>query len=155
MAHLHLLVRARGVKQPILTPERASDFLSRAVALAGMNIIEGPHSKLGVVPGNEGVSSTAILDFSSVNLHEWPDQGLVQFDLYTCGKAPDLARFKSLFVELQPDQYVAALIDRDMLFDKLVANERAKVAAEPKFARLLPKKPVRRRRRRSANKEAA
>jgi S-adenosylmethionine/arginine decarboxylase-like enzyme len=115
MAHFHLLVRAE-VHRPLLTPERAAEFLRAAVALAGMNVIAGPIATLGVVPGNEGVSATAILDFSSVNLHEWPTHrpALIQFDLYTCGKPPSVRAFRDLFErECGVIRFDARLIDRD------------------------------------------
>jgi S-adenosylmethionine/arginine decarboxylase-like enzyme len=118
MRHLHLFVRAR-VLDPLRTPDRADDFMRRAVAAAGMNVIGGPLSVLGVIPGNEGVSSTAILDFSSANIHEWPDNdpALIHFDLYTCGEAPEIARFKELFAELTPVSFDAGIVDRDRMFD--------------------------------------
>ena len=112
--HLHLFIRAE-VRKPLLTTERAADFISRAVALAGMKVIDGPHAVLGVVPGNEGVSTTAILDLSSTALHEWPHRKppLIQFDLFTCGRAPNEEAFFRLFQELDPIRFDARLIDRD------------------------------------------
>lgn len=81
-----------------------------------MRIISGPYAVLGVVPGNEGVSATAILDFSSASLHEWPDakpHPLIHFDLYTCGKRPDITAFEKLFQMLDPVRFDARILDRD------------------------------------------
>lgn len=115
MRHTQIFIRAE-VKAPLLTIERANKFMRQAVAAAGMNIISGPHSVMGIIPGNEGVSSVVTLDFSSASLHEWPDAApfpLIHFDLYTCGARPDLARFAALFEALGPVRYKARLIDRD------------------------------------------
>lgn len=124
MRHIHLFVRAK-VRRPLLTPERAKDFLRQAVALAGMNVIGGPWAVLGDVPGNEGVSATAILDFSSTNLHEWPEPRngvwpLIHFDLYTCGKPPKEKAFRKLFQELDPMELDILIRDRDEMFDAIL-----------------------------------
>lgn len=118
MAHLHLFAKAE-VRRPLVTQEAARRFLARAIRLAGMRVIGGPWAVMGVVPGNEGVSATAILDYSSANLHEWPDAKpypLIHFDLYTCGKSPDPDAFRALFVELlDPVSVSIAVKDRDEL----------------------------------------
>ena len=116
MQHHHLLVRAE-VERPLLTTDRACAFLQRAVALAGMKVIDGPHAVLGIYPGNEGVSATAILDFSATNLHEWPEHrpALIHFDLYTCGDPPSEQAFRDLFErECGVVRFHSRLIDRDL-----------------------------------------
>lgn len=117
--HHHLFVRTQ-VERPLLTTERAVHFLRQAVALAGMKVINGPHAVLGTVPDNEGVSATAILDLSSVNLHEWPSQRLIHFDLYTCGEPPSQPAFFRLFErECGIISFSAKLINRNDFFSEL------------------------------------
>jgi len=115
--HIHLLVRAE-IRCPLVTRGAAATFLRDAISLAGMNIISGPHAVYGTVPGNEGVSATALLDFSSATLHEWPhregEPPLLQFDLYTCGPIePTLELFRPLLQPLQPMSLTVLAIDRD------------------------------------------
>lgn len=115
MRHTQILVRAE-VRRPLLTVTHADDFMRRAVAAADMNIIAGPYSVIGTIPGNEGVSSVVVLDFSSASLHEWPGHqphALIQFDLYTCGAPPVIDRFHALFADLDPVRFDATVIDRD------------------------------------------
>lgn len=115
MRHWQLFARA-WVMRPLRTTARADDFMRAAVSAAGMNIISGPHSTLGIVPGNEGVSSTCILDLSSANLHEWPDAHpfpAIHFDLFTCGKRPERRRFFELFSDLELRAFDIRILDRD------------------------------------------
>lgn len=135
MRHVQIFVRAE-VRKPLLTVERADAFLRAAVAAAGMNVIGGPWGVLGVIPGNEGVSATAILDFSSTSLHEWPGHSpwpLLHFDLYTCSDPPVLERFETLFSELEPISYKAVVLDRDGdIFDQFeLPAPRPETAARP------------------------
>lgn len=115
MANWHLMARAL-VLRPIMTMNRADAFMRAAVDAAQMNIIGGPWSVFGEIPGNEGVSSTAILDFSSTNLHEWiyhSPHPLIHFDLFTCGTRPSEDKFRELFRELIPVTFDVKVIDRD------------------------------------------
>jgi S-adenosylmethionine/arginine decarboxylase-like enzyme len=131
--HIHLLVKAE-VRRPLLTCFAAKEFLREAVRLVGMNIISGPDAVYGAIPGNEGVSATAVLDYSTTTLaqswdpalmppstlHEWPHRvdrpPLLQFDLYTCGKTePTLKLFRPLFDRLEPISLSALAIDRDSM----------------------------------------
>jgi S-adenosylmethionine/arginine decarboxylase-like enzyme len=84
-----------------------------------MRIISGPHAVMGAVPGNEGVSATAILDYSSACLHEWPYQygdPVIHFDLYTCGAVePSVELFAPLLRPLGVLRLASQLVDRDAL----------------------------------------
>jgi S-adenosylmethionine/arginine decarboxylase-like enzyme len=117
MTKWHLFARVE-VRRPLLAPARADAFMRQAVAAAGMNVIGGPFSVLGAVPGNEGVSSTVLLDFSSANLHEWPAHHpwpMIHFDLFTCGARPMVRQFFELFRELEPAAFDCKIVDRDQL----------------------------------------
>lgn len=114
VAHWHLFADVQ-VGQPLLTCDKANAFLARVVATAGMTIIGGPYSVLGVVPGNEGVSSVVLLDLSSASVHEWPDHkpyALLHLDLYTCGARPSEDAFTSLFKELDPRELHIRVLPR-------------------------------------------
>lgn len=118
MRHTQIFIRAE-VLNPLVTLERANFFMRDAVAVAGMSVISGPHSVIGVVPGNEGVSSTVILDFSSASLHEWhlaTPMPIIHFDLYTCGDLPDEEDFRDLFIEwCDAVRFNIKVVDRDVL----------------------------------------
>lgn len=115
MAHSHLLIRA-NVRKPLLTLRGAKSFVALCVDVAQMRVISGPHAVMGKVPGNEGVTAMAILDFSHCVLHEWPyadPYPLIHFDLYSCGPALRDTMLDGLFAPLDPVNFSARVIDRD------------------------------------------
>ncbi len=118
MPHIRLLIRAE-IRRPLLICSAARQFLRDAVALTGMNIVVGPHAVMSAVPGHEGVSATAILDFSSADLHEWPyryPRPVLHFGVYTCGPVwPTLRLFRPLIRDLEPTKISAMSIDQDTM----------------------------------------
>lgn len=105
------------VRRPLKTLSGARSFLVLAVNAAGMNIILGPHAVMGMIPGNEGVTAMAILDYSHCVLHEWPyadPYPLIHFDLYSCGPVLTETMLDGLFAPLEPVNFSARVIDRDL-----------------------------------------
>jgi S-adenosylmethionine/arginine decarboxylase-like enzyme len=127
MAHVHFMLRAE-IRRPLVSCARASRFLHEAIAACGMNIINGPHAVLGEIPGNEGVSATAILDFSHAALHEWPyrDPAVLQLDIYTCGAIePSAELIAPLLAPLRPRRVQTMLVDRDCMDLWSISDEHA------------------------------
>ena len=85
--HKHLLINAK-VKNPMNNEDMAIDFLKRLVDRIDMKIIKGPFASYVDKPGNRGLTAIVIIETSHIAFHIWDEQdpGLVQFDLYTCGK---------------------------------------------------------------------
>jgi len=85
--HKHLLINAK-VKNPMNTEEQGIDFLTRLVERVNMKIIKGPFASYVDKPGNRGLTAIVMIETSHVAFHIWDeeDPGLIQFDLYTCGK---------------------------------------------------------------------
>ena len=85
--HKHLLVNAK-VKNPINTEEEGIDFLKRLVERIDMKIIKGPFASYVDKSGNKGLTAIVMIETSHIAFHIWDeeDPGLLQFDLYTCGK---------------------------------------------------------------------
>lgn len=63
-----------------------------------MKIIKGPFASYVNVEGNRGLTGIVMIETSHIAFHIWDEvrPGLVQFDLYTCGKL-DLDKVISLF----------------------------------------------------------
>jgi S-adenosylmethionine/arginine decarboxylase-like enzyme len=102
--------------RPLLTCANARRFLREAIRACEMNIINGAHAVLGTVPGNEGVSATAILDFSHAALHEWPhrEPAVLQLDIYTCGAIePTAELIAPLLAPLGVIRVSAMSVDRE------------------------------------------
>jgi S-adenosylmethionine/arginine decarboxylase-like enzyme len=85
--HKHLLINAK-VKNPMNNEDTAIDFLKRLVDRIDMKIIKGPFASYVDKPGNRGLTAIVMIETSHIAFHIWDEQdpGLVQFDLYTCGK---------------------------------------------------------------------
>ncbi len=97
--HKHLLVNAK-VKNPINSEQQGIDFLTNLVNRIDMKIIKGPFASYVDKKGNKGLTGVVMIETSHIAFHIWDevDPGLVQFDLYTCGKL-DLEKVLSIFKE--------------------------------------------------------
>jgi S-adenosylmethionine/arginine decarboxylase-like enzyme len=91
--HKHLLVNAK-VSKPMREEQEAIDFLTNLVNRIDMKIIKGPFAKFidNDAEGNSGLTAIVMIETSHIAFHIWDqvEPGLLQFDLYTCGKL-DLA----------------------------------------------------------------
>lgn len=97
--HKHLLVNAK-VKNPINSEQQGIDFLTNLVEQIDMKIIKGPFASYVDKEGNKGLTGVVMIETSHIAFHIWDevDPGLVQFDLYTCGKL-DLEKVLKIFKE--------------------------------------------------------
>lgn len=87
--HKHLLINAK-VDTPIRKEEEAIEFLENLVKRIDMKIIKGPfaHFVDNDAEGNSGLTALVMIETSHIAFHIWDqvNPGLLQFDLYTCGK---------------------------------------------------------------------
>ena len=95
--HKHLLVNAK-VKNPINTEEQGIEFLRNLVEKIDMKIIKGPFASYVDKEGNKGLTAIVMIETSHIAFHIWDetDPGLIQFDLYTCGRR-ELDKVISIF----------------------------------------------------------
>jgi len=95
--HKHLLVNAK-VKNPMQSEQEGIDFLTNLVKQIDMKIIKGPFASYVDKDGNKGLTAIVMIETSHIAFHIWDevDPGLVQFDLYTCGKL-DLEKVLKIF----------------------------------------------------------
>ena len=111
LVHQHLLVRAH-VSKPMETVEQSNAFLHELIKRAGMRTVIEPRSVIVTTPGNEGPTGTANLSTSHVAVHSWPQERLIQFDLYSC-KCFDAHKVISILDPWDPIGYEAMVIMRD------------------------------------------
>lgn len=111
--HKHLLVNAK-VRNPMASEDEAIDFLTSLVERIDMKIIKGPFASYVDKPGNRGLTAIVMIETSHIAFHIWDekDPGLVQFDLYTCGKL-DLSQVLLAF-----GQYFEVVSMDYQLFDR-------------------------------------
>ena len=95
--HKHLLVNAKVIK-PINTEQQGIDFLTNLVNQIDMKIIKGPFASYVDKEGNKGLTAIVMIETSHIAFHIWDevDPGLIQFDLYTCGRL-ELDKVISIF----------------------------------------------------------
>ena len=95
--HKHLLVNAK-VKNPMQSEQEGIDFLNNLVQQIDMKVIKGPFASYVNKDGNKGLTAVVMIETSHIAFHIWDevDPGLVQFDLYTCGKL-DLEKVLKIF----------------------------------------------------------
>ena len=122
LVHKHLLVRAEVNSPPLFKDgEKLNNEIKSLIKAIDMNILSGPHTKWSDVEGNEGYSSVAIIDTSSITFHSWRT-GVIQLDVYSC---KDFA-IKKVFMwlaqfDLEKVDY--KYIDREKGFKNLDDNE--------------------------------
>ena len=124
MVHKHLLTRAEVNSPPLFnySGDRLTNEIKSLITKIGMNILSGPHTAYSNVVGNEGWSSTAIIDTSSITFHSWIETSIIQLDVYSCKdfKIKDVFLWLAQFdIEKLDYKY----IDREHKFKTLSDNE--------------------------------
>lgn len=90
--HKHAIIRCITNKTPT-DPKYMKEWLCNLVDDIGMKLIEGFGENViagycNSVPGNRGLTVIGIIETSHIALHTWDEEspGLMQLDVYTCGK---------------------------------------------------------------------
>ena len=122
LVHKHLLVRAEVNSPPLFKDrELVDNSMKQLIKDIDMNILSGPHTKWSDVEGNEGYSSVAIIDTSSITFHSWKN-GVIQLDVYSCKDF----KIKTIFnwlAQFDLEQVDYKYIDREHGFKTLDNNE--------------------------------
>ena len=122
--HKHLLVNAR-IKNTFSSEEEGIDFLTRLVEAIDMKIIKGPFASYVDKPGNRGLTAIVMIETSHIAFHIWDeeDPGLIQFDLYTCGKLDLEAVIEMFYKTFNVVDIDYVLFDREKGFVKEASSE--------------------------------
>ena len=90
LAHKHMIVRAEVLK-PVTSAADLETWILELISAIKMKIATIPGYKNPVVwdceiPGNVGMTATAIIETSSITYHDWrTDSGaIIQLDVYSC-----------------------------------------------------------------------
>ena len=123
LVHKHLLVRAEVNSPPLFRDrERLDNEIKNLIKNIDMNILSGPHTEWSNVEGNEGYSSVAIIDTSSITFHSWLEPSVIQLDVYSCKEF----KIKTIFTWLAQfdiEKVDYKYLDRDKGFKTLDNNE--------------------------------
>lgn len=108
----HLLANCRNVsKEVCLDDKKFLSALSRAVELAGANVISQVRYRLGH-NSPPGFACVCLLDESHVSAHSYADLGLIALDLFTCGNTDPKDVFRYLQEEICIGEVEYTMIDR-------------------------------------------
>tara|TARA_A100001201_G_scaffold143447_1_gene145139 strand:- start:860 stop:1348 length:489 start_codon:yes stop_codon:yes gene_type:complete len=123
LVHKHLLVRAEVNSPPLFKDrQKLDDEMKSLIKNIDMKILSGPHTEWSDVEGNEGYSSVAIIDTSSITFHSWLEPSVIQLDVYSCKEF----KIKTIFTWLAQfdiEKLDYKYIDRDNGFKTLDVNE--------------------------------
>ena len=84
--HRHILLKARGLTNPLRDPADVETWLLRLVEAVGMKVFMGPYAKRCDTPGNEGTTGAVVIETSHASAHFWDRcaDPHVQIDLFSC-----------------------------------------------------------------------
>ncbi len=122
LVHKHLLVRAEVNSPPLFKDrETLNNEIKSLIKNIDMKILSGPHTAWSDVEGNEGWSSVAIIDTSSITFHSWID-GVIQLDVYSC-KEFKIKTIFSWLAQFDLEKVDYKYINRDKGFKTLANDE--------------------------------
>lgn len=120
--HKHLIVRAEVNAPPLFRDrQKIDDEMKSLIKAIDMNILSGPHTAWSDKDGNEGYSSVAIIDTSSITLHSWTT-GVIQLDVYSC-KPFAIKKVFMWLAQFEIEKLDYKFIDRNNGFKNIDDNE--------------------------------
>ncbi len=120
--HKHLIVRAEVNAPPLFRDrQKIDDEMKSLIKAIDMNILSGPHTAWSDKDGNEGYSSVAIIDTSSITLHSWIS-GVIQLDVYSC-KPFAIKKVFMWLAQFEIEKLDYKFIDRNNGFKNIDDNE--------------------------------
>jgi S-adenosylmethionine/arginine decarboxylase-like enzyme len=86
LVHKHLIIRAEAVSPP-MDVTFLTNWLGDFIKSINMKVLMGPYVVYHDVPGNRGITGSAIIETSHIVMHVWdePSPAIMQFDVYSCG----------------------------------------------------------------------
>lgn len=113
LVHKHLIIRAE-INNPPRDTDWVIGWLKELTGKIGMKICMGPISAYVDVPGNRGLTAVVVIETSHMAIHVWDEKspGLIQMDVYTCGKLDTDIIFKEL-EQFDPVKLEYKYLDRE------------------------------------------
>ena len=139
--HKHILVTARGLKNPPTDPEQIKNWLTRLVEAVNMKVLLGPYATYCDAPDNEGVTGIVCLVTSHASIHVWHKAAdpFLKLDLYSCDDF-ETATVTTILAEFEPSSTEYMVIDRNnnaKILETGVIEHKPVTAVLPKHASAL------------------
>jgi S-adenosylmethionine/arginine decarboxylase-like enzyme len=122
LVHKHLIIRAE-INNPPRDTDWVINWLKELTSKIGMKICMGPISAYVDVPGNRGLTAVVVIETSHMAIHVWDEgsPGLIQMDVYTCGKLDTDIIFKEL-EQFDPVKIEYKYLDREHGLTEISVN---------------------------------
>ena len=119
LKHTHLLLSAE-VNRPIISEENAIQWIQSLVDDQQMQLLAPPIAAYSSQIGNRGLTICALITTSHIVAHFWDEltPARLELDVYTCGDF-SLEAVLKLISELEPEQVIYKLLDRESNFQEL------------------------------------
>jgi len=106
----HIIAELYGVKKELISYEGdVREIVESVVDEAGLVRIGSVYKQFHPY----GVTGIVLIAESHVSIHTWPEHGLVNLDIFTCGEGSKAERAFQLFLEhLKPRYYKHQVLER-------------------------------------------
>ena len=121
LVHKHLLLQARFLARGRIESYYEA-WMKTLVGSIGMELLTAPKAVRSNMPGNRGITCSAMITTSHIVLHTWEDDhpGLLQLDVYSCKDfeiSDVIEKLKDLWVDEHTIQF--KFLDRENGFTEL------------------------------------
>ncbi|MBE8540087.1 adenosylmethionine decarboxylase [Geoglobus acetivorans] len=106
----HIIAELYGVAEELISHEgRVRDIVESVVEEAGLTKISSHYKQFEPY----GVTGVVLIAESHISIHTWPEHGLVNLDIFTCGDTRKTDKAFELFLEkFKPESYRHYVLDR-------------------------------------------
>lgn len=106
----HIIAELYGVPKELISHEKeVKEIVESVVKDAGLTKIGSNYKQFEP----HGVTGVVLIAESHISLHTWPEYGLVNLDIFTCGDKRKTDRAFELFLErFKPESYRHYVLDR-------------------------------------------
>jgi len=106
----HIIAELYGVPKELISYEReVRRIVEEVVREANLTKVASQYKQFEPY----GVTGVVLISESHISLHTWPEHGLVNLDIFTCGDTRKTDRAFELFLEkFKPSSYRHYVLDR-------------------------------------------
>jgi len=106
----HIIADLYGVKESkIAKKQDLEKIVEEAIAISGIKKIKSFYKQFKP----HGVTGVVLISESHISIHTWPELGLVNLDIFTCGDLKKVeSAFKVFIKRLEPKYHRKVILDR-------------------------------------------
>jgi len=114
MVGKHIIAELYGVKRElIMLKERVKSIMDYVVENAKLTKVGEVYKQFYREGKPHGVTGIILVAESHLSIHTWPEYGLINLDIFTCGDSKKADKAFELFMEkLKPKKHRKYILDR-------------------------------------------